>query len=506
MESKLGELRKMKNKATLLNMISGLVLQFFTLLSGFVLPQIILTCFGSEVNGLVSSLNQFLSYITLVEGGITGVIVANLYKPIVDKDNDKISSVLVTADLFYKKIGVLFIAYSVILSIAYPLYFKTEFKFSYVCLLTLILSLTLLIQYMFSLTLKTILNADKKGYVVNITQTLIVIFNVIFALISVLIYPSIHVLKLISGSLFVLQPIVFGSYVKKHYRINWKVRPDNSLIKSRWNGFAINLAAFIHNSTDVTVLTFLSTLKTVSIYSVYCLVSNGIKQLINACLSGIAHTVGQAYAKKNWKELNQKLDVYEYIVFALVFFLFTVTALLITPFVQLYTRGIVDTDYNQPLFGFLLVLSEALYLVKLPHLNLAYSANKFKEITIPAYIEAILNIVISVVLVKKFGLIGVTVGTIIGMTYRMVFHVYYTSKIVPGRVQSIFYKKLFLFSVGSGAGFIFCYKLLPLHTVTVVNWIVHAIFYCIVIGSILLTISMLFFQNEIKFFVKYIKR
>ena len=95
---------------------------------------------------------------------------------------------------------------------------------------------------------------------------------------------------------------------------------------------------------------------------------------------------------------NQKLDVYEYIVFALVFFLFTVTALLITPFVQLYTRGIVDTDYNQPLFGFLLVLSEALYLVKLPHLNLAYSANKFKEITIPAYIEAILNIVISVVL------------------------------------------------------------------------------------------------------------
>lgn len=74
----------MKNKATLLNMISGLILQLFTLVSGFILPKIILIYFGSEVNGLVSSLNQFLSYITLVEGGITGVIVANLYKPIVD--------------------------------------------------------------------------------------------------------------------------------------------------------------------------------------------------------------------------------------------------------------------------------------------------------------------------------------------------------------------------------------------------------------------------------------
>ena len=496
----------MKNKVTLLNMISGVVLQFFTLVSGFILPKIILTCFGSEVNGLVSSLNQFLSYITLVEGGITGVIVANLYKPIVEQDNNKISSILVTADRFYKKIGALFIAYSVILSIIYPLHFKTEFTFSYVCSLTLILSLTLLIQYMYSLTLRTLLNADKKGYVVNFTQTLIVIFNVLFALISVFIYSSIHVLKLISGSLFLLQPLIFNRYVKKNYKIDWKVEPDDSLIESRWNGFAINLAAFIHNSTDVTVLTFLANLKTVSIYSVYSLVSSGIKQMINACLSGIAHTVGQAYAKKNWKELNQKLDIYEYIVLILVFFLFTVTALLITPFVQLYTKDIVDTDYNQPLFGFLLVLAEALYLIKLPHLNLAYSANKFKEITVPAYIEAMLNIMISVALVKWIGLIGVTIGTIVGMTYRMVFHVYYTSKIVPGRAQCIFYRKLFLFAAGAGGGFVFCYKLLPLQTVTVGSWIVHAIFYCVVMGAILLAISILFFQNEMKFFWKYVKR
>ena len=45
-------------------------------------------------------------------GGITGVIIANLYKPIVEQDNNKISSVLVTADRFYKKIGALFIGFS----------------------------------------------------------------------------------------------------------------------------------------------------------------------------------------------------------------------------------------------------------------------------------------------------------------------------------------------------------------------------------------------------------
>ena len=490
----------------MLNMLSGLLLQFFTLISGFILPKIVLAYFGSQVNGLVSSLNQFLSYITLVEGGITGVIVANLYKPIVEHDDKKISSVLVTADRFFKKIGLLFIGYSVALSVAYPLVFQTGFGFGYVCLLTLILSLNLLIQYMFSLTLKTLLNADKKGYIVNLTQTGIVIFNIILALLSVMICPSIHLLRLISGMLFILQPVVFGRYVRRHYKLDRSAEPDNSLIRSRWNGFAINLAAFIHNSTDVTVLTIFTNLKTVSIYSVYGLVSTGIKQLINACLSGIAHTVGQAYAKKDWKELNQKLDSYEYVVFVLVFFLFTVAALLITPFVQLYTRGITDTDYYQPLFGFLLLASEALYLVKLPHLDLAYAANKFRQITVPAYMEAGLNIVLSVVLVRWLGLIGVALGTIAGMAYRMVFHVYYTSRIIPGRAQHIFYRKLLLFATGAGAGFFLCRRLMPFYKVTLVSWLAHAVVYSVIVAGMLSAVSILFFKNEVKFFIQYIKR
>lgn len=495
----------MKNKATLLNMVSGLLLQLCTLISGFIIPKIILSYFGSEVNGLVSSLNQFLSYITLVEGGITGVIVANLYKPIVEKDESKISAILVTADKFYKKIGFLFIIYSLIVAVVYPLIFKLDYSFAYVALLTLILSLNLLIQYMFSLTLKSILNADKKGYIVSFTQMLIVVANIILALISVLVYPSIHILKLISGSLFIMQPIVFGNYVKKHYTINWNSNPDNSLIKERWNGFAINLAAFIHNSTDVTVLTIFTDLKTVSIYSVYCLVSNGLKQLVNACLTGIAHTVGQAYARGDYDEVNKKMDEYEYIVFILVFFFFTVAALLITPFIQLYTKGITDTNYFQPAFGILLLVSEALYLLKLPHMNLAYSANKFKEISVPSFIEAGLNILISVILVRKLGLIGVIFGTIVGMTYRTMFHVYFTSKLIP-RLQTIFYKKFFLFSVTAVLGFSICYKLIPISNISVLGWIIHAVIYSSIIGGMYLLISLVFFRNELGFFIKYLKR
>ncbi len=75
----------MKTKITLLNMMSALLLQICSIIGGFIVPHIIINYFGSNVNGLVSSLNQFLSYISLLEGGITSVVMANLYKPLSQK-------------------------------------------------------------------------------------------------------------------------------------------------------------------------------------------------------------------------------------------------------------------------------------------------------------------------------------------------------------------------------------------------------------------------------------
>ncbi|MBQ0070444.1 MAG: hypothetical protein KBS81_01070, partial [Spirochaetales bacterium] len=287
----------MKSRVTLLNMVSGLVLQFFITISGFILPRLILDNFGSDANGLISSLTQFLSYITLVEGGITGVITASLYKPLVEGNNSQISSVVLASRRFFSKIGLLFALYTVGVAVVYPLVFQTGFSFTYVFTLTLILSMTLEIQYMFSLTLKTLLQADKKMYISSLSSTVVVILTILLVYLSVYIYPSVHVMKFISGILYLLPPIVFSRYVKKHYAIDWNAKPDDNLIANRWNGFAINFAFFIHSSTDISVLTIFTDLLQVSVYSVHYLVSNGLKQIVSAGLTGIAATVGQAYAK-----------------------------------------------------------------------------------------------------------------------------------------------------------------------------------------------------------------
>lgn len=493
----------MKSKVTLINIISSLTLQVVTVISGFIIPKIILTNFGSSVNGLVSSLNQFLSYITLIEGGITGVVLANLYKPLVDHDNKKISAVLVTAKKFFNKIGYLFIAYSIGVAVVYPILSKEGFSWSFVASLTVVLSLNLLIQYLFSLSFRVLLQADKKLYVISFTQIVITVCNIACAFFSVKIYPSIHLLKLLTGLLYIIQPLVYGYFVKKHYSINWGTEPDDNLLKERWNGFAINCAAFIHNSTDITILTIFTNLATVSIYGVYTLVTNGLNGLFAAVFRAIAPTVGQAYAKGDEHELNKKLDLFEFITFISVYFCFTLSGLLITPFVQLYTNGITDVDYIQPIFGVLIVMAEGLYLIKEPHLDLSYSANKFKELSVPAFVEAGINILVSIILVHKLGLIGVAIGTIAGMTYRMAYQIYFTTKIVKNRKQWIFYKKLLAFSFVTLIGVAICH-FVPLTEITVWNWVLHAFIYALIFGVLYLILSLLLFKKDIRYLKEYI--
>lgn len=88
-------------KRAFLNVACSSLSQIVSILCGLVVPRLILNTFGSEANGLISSLTQFLNYIALVEGGIGSVVLSALYGPLARKDNLGISQVLKAANRFF---------------------------------------------------------------------------------------------------------------------------------------------------------------------------------------------------------------------------------------------------------------------------------------------------------------------------------------------------------------------------------------------------------------------
>ena len=77
----------MRKKKAIYNILSNLLLQIIIVIYGFIVPKVIITSFGSNVNGLISSITQFLAYITLLESGFGPVVKSLLYKPIAKQDN-----------------------------------------------------------------------------------------------------------------------------------------------------------------------------------------------------------------------------------------------------------------------------------------------------------------------------------------------------------------------------------------------------------------------------------
>ena len=498
--------KKHKLPIALLNTFSSLLLRAISIVSGFIIPKLILDTFGSETNGLVSSISQFLNYINLIEGGLNGVIMASYYKPLTDKNNSKISAVYVTSRNFLRKISFVFLGYSLILSIVYPLFTNSNFSYPFILSLVLILSIKLFTQYCFSLADKNLLDASKHGYVVHFTHATLLVVETIATFILIKLFPNIHIIKLVSAIIYFAQPIIFNHYIKNHFNINLKASPDKQLIKDRWNGFAINVAAFIHSNTDIVLLTIMTSLKTVSVYSVYALVSNGIRQIIKSISDAIAPSIGHLYAKGDINELNIKFDLFEFILFTTGTFMFGMGIMLVTPFVMLYTKGVTDTNYYEPIFGIILLTAELISCLRGPAIRLGYGAGKFKDMRKAAFLEAGLNIIISITLVPFLGVTGVAIGTLIAMLYRTSWQYYYIRNHLINRPFGKFIKRSAAYLIPTSIVITMCLTLFPIAEYTISNWIYHAIIYGSILAVTIITISIIFYRNDLKNLKKYLRK
>lgn len=439
----------MKKNVVMYNVVFALMLQLVSTISGFILPRIIIEKFGSDTNGLVSSITQFLNYIALLEGGVSGVIMASLYRPLRENDKSKISGIISATKCFFKKIGIIYIVYTLCLSIAYPMFIKTKYNWWYVSLLCMVLGIRLFIQYFYSLSYQILIKADRKVYFVSLTQIIITILNIGLVLLNATLFNDIIIIYFFSGVIYIVQPILYTRYVNKHYCIDQHAPCDNQALSQRWDGLGQNIAYFIHSNTDIVVLTVFSSLESISVYSVYFMVASALKNLVSSVSGAILPSIGNIIAGGDKKEIIKAFGIYEYVVYLITSFLFSCGIVLVTPFVSIYTSNITDVNYIQPIFGVFLLLSEMICSIRNPYINVAYASNRFKETAKYAYCEALLNIIISIFLVSKFGLIGVALGTCVAMAFRMFAHVLYLRKNILNRRFSIFLKNLLIFSIGT---------------------------------------------------------
>ncbi|MBE5808915.1 MAG: sugar isomerase [Clostridiales bacterium] len=478
------------------NTFSSLLFEVVSIVSGFILPRLILGQYGSDVNGLVNSITQFIGIITFLELGVGKVVQSSLYKPLTEHDDQKISQIMTSAGRFFRRIALIMLAYICVLIVFYPLVIRRDFGWIYTATLIAAMSISSFAQYYFGVVNRLLLVADQKGYISYTAQTVTLVLNTVACVILIKLNMSIHAVRLTTSLIFMTRPLFLAWYVKRHYHVDHHATYDVEPIKQKWNGMAQHIAYTILNDTDTIVLTMFASLADVSIYSVYHLVVYGVKRLFTSMTNGIEAMLGHLWAKQEKDRLDTAFAWTEWVIHTGVVLVFGCTLGLILPFVQVYTHGVTDANYQQPLFAALIVLAHACHCLRLPYNMMIFVAGHYKQTQSNYIISAAMNIVISVLTVKLWGLVGVAIGTLVAMLYQTVWMAWYNSGNLLKRPMKHFIKQI-LVDAGSFAAMYLASGLFTLRSASYLSWLVIAVECFILYFAIVFVINLVFYRKQL---------
>ncbi len=487
----------MRKKKLAYNTISSLILQITTIICGFILPKLILSNFGSDVNGLVNSITQFLQIFAFLDMGVGAVFQSSLYKPLADNDLIKLSEIYVSGQKFFTRLAEILLGYVIILIVSYPFFANQDFEFIYTATLIAAMSISSFAQYYFGMSNGLFLTADQRGYIQYNTQIITLILNTVSSYFLIKIGASIHVVKLVTSFIYLARPLALKIYVNKNYSINKKIEYIGEPIKQKWNGLAQHIASVVLDSTDTIVLTIFSTMANVSIYSVYFLVISGLKQLFNATTNGVQALIGELYAKQEKIQLQKIFGWTEWLIHTMTTYVFGCAGILITPFVMVYTKGVNDANYNQPIFSVILIIAYAMYCIRLPYHIAIKAGVHYKETQRCYWIAAILNLSVSIIFVRELGLVGVAIGTLVAMIYQTIWMVIYDSKNIIYWPIRIFVKQILVDILTIVFGIIGTSSIsISMYSYT--EWVLMAIKVALIWMFVVLIINAIFYQDNIK--------
>ena len=401
------------------NMLTGAVYRVLTVLTGLAVQRYVLAAYGSDMNGVTASIGQILSYLVLLEAGIGAATVSSLHKPLKDGDLGKASALLTESGMMYRKAGLIFLGLLALASAILPIITLGELAPLTVALLTLLSGLGTVISYLFVGKFTPLLTADGRIGVIYTVDSVTALISCGARILLMRSGADIVAVQAVIPICAAFRALAVALYVKKRYsRIKYGTASAGELKTTRRSAMTHQVVGLLVNHTDITLLTLLSTLKNVSLYSVYHYIYSSITTLLEG-------TVGQAMighlgrrAAEGQESFNRSFAAFEAVYNAVLYLLLSVALVLTLPFVSVYTAGVNDISYTVPMLAVLFCICAFMNLIRLPSIVAVNVYGLFKDTEKSAVIECVINLGLSLVLFPFLGIYGLLLGTVAAYLFR----------------------------------------------------------------------------------------
>lgn len=501
-----------RTKLAIKNIFGNIVLQLIIAACGMILPPLIISTYGSELNGLVSTIKQLLTYFSMVSLGLGVAFSVALYKPLADKDFFQVSGIFAATKVFYNQTGFVYGLLILATTILLPVLQTGKISPLTIILLVIVLGFGSFFEFIIVTKYRLLLISDQLNYIVAKISAEGVLLNTIISVVFIKMNVSIVWVQCVATATYLYRTMKTISIVKKTYpKLDFASEPDFSAISNRWEAFSYQIPNMIITYTPAVLIAISMGYESASIYSIYNIIYAALTMIVNILSAALAPSFGNVIAEGNHASLVKNYRIYEYMYRITLSFICITAAIMSLQFVSLYVQNKDGVNYLIPSVAAMFSLNTYFYSVRTPVVTIVEAAGKFKENRNANIIESILNIFLSIVFSNRFGIAGVLfAGAVTASIRSTAYYIYIEKHILYGNTLSTLIKIFINLLLG-----VVLYKFLPIGVSSnwgdwfknaILNGIIVLFTVTVVNSMIDVKLTKIVFKKFLKIMVKIIKR
>lgn len=419
-----------RTKAAIWTMIISIINSLCIVALNLVYNNYVIHVYGSNVNGLISTLMQFVSLFSVIESGFTTASIVAVYAPIVNKDREMLNDILYTTQKTYLKIGSTITIAVLIAGSVYLLFIDSPLTYHETFLLLILTVMTTAFSLCFLSRNTVLLQGDNKEYVLIlaslIAKLVTWIISIVFILlnVNVILVYSINVLNVFLNVLFV------ALFVRKKYPfVNYKGDYKKEYIKGTGDVLFQRVANTVFTSTDLILISVCINLAYASVYNLYFQVFRSVLTLLTSFAQSPVNSFGQLYGEGDiGKKFHHYFNIYQHLILLTSSIILTVTGVMIIPFVKVYSRSFSDFDYVYPSLALLFFSQIFAQIINRPYGTILNVSGNFKMQNMQCGSAALVNMIISVAFIKLLGIDSIILGSFVGTLIILFMNMYQAYK------------------------------------------------------------------------------
>lgn len=458
-------------KRAILNFSVSTLYQVINLLVGLIVPKFYTEIFGSVYNGLNQSVSQIMSLLAVLQFGISAASIQMMFHPIAENDGRTIAAIYWDTGRQYRKMGYVFLSVIAPIIIVFPFVLQEDLPYGIVVAFLLFRTVSSAMEYFFQAKYSVIMVAHNLSFMIYFFNIILLLTSTVLHLLVLFTVKSILLYQLIAVATTLLRFAIVGTYVRRKFPYLQDYKKEKLQLdrpSQRKDVLVSEIAGMAIDSTALLILSSFSSLVHASIYSVYHFVVMGLWSVLSSCREAVFAGIGRLYFE-SIEQFKNKMDGFETLYLSLAFYLYSVCIVLFRSFIEIYTANM-DVPYYYAGLPILFVLARLTVSMRIPSIVAVNTAGHFKQVKNYAVIEAVINLTVSLALVKPLGIYGVLLGTLAGAVYRTPVLVHYVNKNIWGREDRQYWKKVLpwtLFLLACWA----ISALLPISCSSLIGWV-----------------------------------